>query len=81
VRVEPFRDGDFLPYALRPHAVSGWPCTVYRFRCLPQARKTDVARFDVQLRAAAYELADVVGGVLLDGEGFPVITELARQRS
>ena len=80
VRVEPFRDGDFLPYALRPHAVSGWPCTVYRFRCLPQAAKTDVARIDVQLRAAAYELADVVGGVLLDGEGFPVITELARQR-
>jgi hypothetical protein len=80
VRVEPFRDGDFLPYALRPHAVSGWPCTVYRFRCLPQARKTDVARIDVQLRGAAYELADVVGGVLLDGEGFPVITELARQR-
>jgi hypothetical protein len=80
VRVEPFRDGDFLPYALRPHAVSGWPCTVYRFRCLSQATKRDVARIDVQLRAAAYELADVVGGVLLDGEGFPVITELARQR-
>jgi hypothetical protein len=79
VRVEPFRDGDFLPYALRPGA-QGWPCTVYRFRCLSQATKTDVKRIDVQLRAAAYELADVVGGVLLDGDGFPVITELARQR-
>ncbi|HET9169524.1 MAG TPA: hypothetical protein VFN97_08805 [Actinospica sp.] len=80
VRVEPFREGDFLPYALRSGAVPGWPCTVYRFRCLPGAAKTDLARIDVQLRAAAYELADVVGGVLLDGDGFPVITELARQR-
>lgn len=80
VRVEPFRDGDFLPYALRPHAASGWPCTVYRFRCLPAATEAEAARIDVQLRAAAYELADIVGGVLLDGDGFPVITELARQR-
>jgi hypothetical protein len=97
VRVEPFRDGDFLPYALRPRATEGWPRTVYRFRRLSQATKTSVPRadlrlrgdmlrgdtrlrVDVQLRAAAFELADVVGGALLDGEGFPVITELARQR-
>lgn len=81
VRVEPFRDGDFLPYALRQGAAPGWPCTVYRFRCLPQATDAEAARIDVQLRGAAYELADIVGGALLDGEGFPVITELARQRS
>ncbi|HWG23785.1 hypothetical protein [Actinospica sp.] len=81
VRVEPFRDGDFLPYALRPGAAPGWPCTVYRFRCLPEATNADAARIDVQLRGAAYELADIVGGALLDGEGFPVITEFARQRS
>jgi hypothetical protein len=81
VRVEPFRDGDFLPYALRPNAAPGWPCTVYRFRCLPGASAAEVARIDVQLRGAAYELADIVGGALLDGEGFPVITEFARQRS
>ncbi|MBR7824762.1 hypothetical protein KDK95_00460 [Actinospica sp. MGRD01-02] len=96
VRVEPFREGDFLPYALRPRATEGWPCTVYRFRCLSRATRTGAAhadlqlrgaphadlqlRADVQLRAAALELADVVGGALLDGEGFPVITELARQR-
>jgi hypothetical protein len=81
VRVEPFRDGDFLPYALRPSAAPGWPRTVYRFRCLPEASAAEVARIDVQLRGAAYELADIVGGALLDGEGFPVITEFARQRS
>lgn len=80
VRVQPFRDGDFLPYALRPHAASGWPCTVYRFRALPQAKESDAQRIDVQLHGAAYQLADIVGGVLLDGEGFPVITELATQR-
>lgn len=96
VRVEPFREGDFLPYALRLRATEGWPCTVYRFRCLSQPTKTDAThantqrvdmqradmqlRVDLQLRAAAFELADVVGGALLDGEGFPVITELARQR-
>ena len=72
VRVEPFRDGEFLPYALRPRAASGWPCTVYRFRCLPQSRAADAERIDVQLRGAACQLADVVGGVSVDGDGFPI---------
>lgn len=96
VRVEPVGAGDFLPYALRERAAAtatvtatatatatanaSWPCTVYRFRALPQVKPSDVKRIDVQLRGAAYQLADVIGGMLLDGEGFPVITELAAQR-
>jgi len=99
VRVEPFRDGEFLPYALRPYAAatnssgsdpfdpgsasdsSGWhPCTVYRFRCLPQSRAADVERIDVRLRAAACQLADVVGGMAVDGEGFPVTAPVPAAR-
>ena len=75
VRVEPFRDGEFLPYALRPQAASGWPCAVYRFRCLPQSRAADAERIDVQLRGAACRLAEVVGGASVDGEGFPITAE------
>lgn len=91
VRVEPFRDGEFLPYALRPYAAaadtdaadsnsSGWPCTVYRFRCLPQSRAADAERIDVQLRAAACQLADMVGGMAVDGEGFPVTAPVPAAR-
>jgi hypothetical protein len=79
VRVEPFRDGGFLPYALRPRATPGWPCTVYRFRALPQSRAKDAERIDVQLRGAAFHLADVVGGMSVDGEGFPVTAPVPAQ--
>ena len=72
VRVEPVPEGAFLPYALRPYAAPDWPCTVYRFRCLPQARRADLERIDTHLRNAARHLAEVVGGMVLDGEGFPV---------
>jgi len=72
VRVQPFRDGEFLHYALRPRAATGWPCTVYRFRGLPQANAARAERIDVQLRGAACQLADIIGGLLLDGDGFPV---------
>jgi hypothetical protein len=80
VRVEPFGEGEFLPYALRPRAASGWPRTVYRFRCLPQSRAADAERIDVQLRLAAYQLADVVGGASVDGEGFPVTAPVPAAR-
>ena len=80
VRVEPFRAGEFLPYALRPRAADGWPCAVYRFRCLPQSRATDAERIDVQLRTAAFQLADVVGGMSVDGEGFPVTAPVPAAR-
>lgn len=80
VRVEPFHEGDFLPYALRPRAGSGgWPRTVYRFRALPQSRAKDAERIDVQLRSAAYHLADVVGGAAVDGEGFPLTAPVPAQ--
>lgn len=72
VRVRPVSPGSFLPYALRPRADADWPGTVYRFRCLPQATDSDAERVDALLRAAACQLADVVGGVVLDGEGFPL---------
>ena len=88
VRVEPFRDGEFLPYALRPFAAdraagssgSGWPCSVYRFRCLPQSRAADAERIDAQLRTAACQLAEVVGGMAVDGEGFPVTAPVPAAR-
>ena len=60
-------EGAFLPYALRPYAAPDWPCTTYRFRCLPQARKADLERIDTHLRSAARHLAEVVGGMVLDG--------------
>lgn len=72
VRVRPFKTDGFIPYALRPRAAADWPCTVYRFRCLPQPTDVDVERIDTQLRAAACQLADVVGGLVLDAEGFPL---------
>lgn len=75
VRVRPFRPGEFVPYALRSRTAADWPGTVYRFRCLPQATEVDAERIDALLRAAACQLADVVGGVLLDGEGFPMVAE------
>jgi len=72
VRVRPFHTDGFVPYALRPRSAADWPCTVYRFRCLPQATDIDAERIDTQLRAAACQLADVVGGMVLDGDGFPL---------
>jgi hypothetical protein len=80
VRVEPFREGDFLPYAVRPRAAAGWPCTVYRVQALPQSRAKDADRIDIQLRGAAFHLADVVGGLALDGEGFPVTLPVPARR-
>lgn len=72
VRVRPFSTDGFVPYALRPRAAADWPCTVYSFRGLPQDTDIDADRIDTQLRAAACQLADVVGGVVLDDEGFPL---------
>jgi hypothetical protein len=81
VRVRPLRDGEFVPYALRACFTDGRRLgTVYRFRCLPQQNEMDARRVDTQLRAAACLLADVVGGVLLDGDGFPLLAESVVRR-
>lgn len=80
VRVRPVNADAFTPYALRPRVAADWPGTVYRFRCLPQATDVDAERIDVQLRGAACQLADVVGGVVLDGEGFPLSAVAASVR-
>jgi len=62
-------------------SLGGWPSTVYRFRCLPQQTERAAQQVDIQLRAAACQLADVVdGGVLLDGDGFPLVGAEAAAR-
>jgi len=58
----------------------GWPGAVYRFRCLPQQTERTAQQIDTRLRAAACQLADVVGGVLLDGDGFPLVGAEAAAR-
>jgi hypothetical protein len=73
LRVQPLRRGDFIPYALRPYAGPDWPRTTYRFRCVPQRTELDARRIAGLLRAAACQLADVVGGLLVDGDGFPLV--------
>lgn len=72
VRVQPFRAGEFVPYALRPHVAQDWPGAVYRFRCLPQQSEQSAQRVGAQLRSAACQLAEVVNGIVLDGDGFPL---------
>jgi hypothetical protein len=84
IRVRPFGPDEFVPYALRGQADGGWPRTVYRFSC---ARRQNPADANANVRAqidrlygAAFLLADVIGGVLLDGDGFPadVLADRAR---
>ncbi len=72
IRVQPFGVDEFLPYALRSRADDGWPHTVYRFSCVRQT--TDAETFAVieRMRNAAVLLAEVIGGLLLDADGFPV---------
>lgn len=72
VRVQPFGDDEFLPYALRSRADDGWPHTVYRFSCVQQAARAETIALVDRMRKAAVMLAEVVGGVLLDADGFPV---------
>jgi len=72
IRVRPFADNEPLPYALRARASDGWPHTLYRFSALPQPFAGDTEKIVERLRQAAALLAEVTGGVALDGEGFPV---------
>jgi hypothetical protein len=72
IRVQPFGADEFLPYALRSRADDGWPHTVYRFRCVKQATAAETASLIERVRNAAVLLAEVIGGVLLDEDGFPV---------
>jgi hypothetical protein len=80
VRVRPFSTAGFVPYALRPRTAADWPGTVYSFHCLPQATDADAERVDAHLRTAACQLADVVGGLVLDGEGFPLSAAVTAAR-
>ncbi|HZP50866.1 hypothetical protein [Actinocrinis sp.] len=72
IRVQPFGADEFLPYALRSRADDGWPHTVYRFSCVKQATAVETASLIERVRNAAVLLAEVIGGVLLDEDGFPV---------
>ena len=72
IRVQPFGHDEFLPYALRARADDGWPHTVYRFSCLRQATAAETVALVERMHKSAVMLAEVVGGVLLDGDGFPV---------
>ncbi|HEU5353297.1 MAG TPA: hypothetical protein VFU65_02495 [Actinocrinis sp.] len=72
IRVQPFGADEFLPYALRSRAGDGWPHTVYRFSCTKQATAAETASLIERVRNAAVLLAEVIGGVLLDEDGFPV---------
>ncbi len=72
IRVQPFGADEFLPYALRSRADDGWPHTVYRFSCVKQATAAETASLIERVRNAAVLLAEVIGGVLLDEDGFPV---------
>jgi hypothetical protein len=72
IKVQPFADDEFLPYALRNRADDGWPHTVYRFSCVKQATRVETAAVVEKVRKAAVLLAEVIGGVLLDADGFPV---------
>ena len=72
IRVQPFGADEFLPYALRSRADDGWPHTVYRFSCVKQATAAETASLIERVRNASVLLAEVIGGVLLDEDGFPV---------
>jgi hypothetical protein len=72
ITVQPVLDGQFLPYALRARATDGWPRTVYRFTCVRQGTQAEMIKLAGRCLEAALLLSDVVGGVLLDGDGFPV---------
>ncbi len=72
IRVQPFADDEFLPYALCARADDGWPHTVYRFSCVRQTSRAQTIALVDRMRKAAVMLAEVVGGVLLDADGFPL---------
>ena len=71
IKVQPFRDGEFLPYALHARAGDGWPHTVYRFTCVQQSSHAETVKLVGRCLQAALLLSDVIGGVLLDADGFP----------
>jgi hypothetical protein len=72
IEVQPVLEGQFLPYALRDRAEDGWPHTLYRFTCTRQSSHADMVKLAGRCLEAALLLSDVIGGALLDGDGFPV---------
>jgi hypothetical protein len=72
IKAEPFGEDEFLPFAVRQRAGENRPRTVYRFSALPQANDAETLKILARLSHAAALLAEVVGGVVVDGEGFPV---------
>lgn len=72
IEVKPVHEADFLPYALHTRTDDGWPRTLYRFTCTRQSSHADMVKLAGRCLEAALLLADVIGGVLLDGDGFPV---------
>ena len=72
IEVQPVREGQFLPYALRARAGGDWPHTLYRFTCVRQNSHAETVKLAGRCLEAALLLSDVVGGALLDGDGFPV---------
>jgi len=78
IKVQPFRDSDFLPYALHTRAGDDWPRTVYRFTCVQQSSHSEMVKVVGRCLQAALLLSDVIGGVLLDADGFPVPAPLGQ---
>lgn len=72
IRVQPFGDDEFMPYALRVRADDSWPHTVYRFSCVRQTARAETIALVDKMRRAAVLLAEVTGGMLLDADGYPV---------
>ena len=72
IEVQPIREGQPLPYALRARAGDDWPHTLYRFTCVRQNSHSEMVKLAGRCLEAALLLSDVIGGALLDGEGFPV---------
>ncbi|HEV2640719.1 MAG TPA: hypothetical protein VGX23_36695 [Actinocrinis sp.] len=72
VEVRPIADGEFVPYALQSKPGDGWPGTLYRFACVPPGSDAELVKSAGRCLEAALLLSDVIGGVLLDGDGFPV---------
>lgn len=75
VRAAPSESYELLPYALRAGPDASWPHTAYRFVCRAETDDPAAAlRARRRLSRCAVLLSDVVGGTVLDTDGFPLST-------